>query len=138
VTVHAQVMGPGALSIGSVGTALDLTAQVTACKVTPSASAEDSVPTLSGETLAGERTYSWTLSATLIQDLTEAGMFDYTWNNKGTEVPFQFTPSTAAGRTVSGTVVVDPLELGGDVKKKNTTALEWVIVGDPVLGTDLA
>lgn len=135
--VKSQTMGPGTLTIGEVGTPLDLTAQVKACKVTPSAESEDAVRTLSGESLAGQRTYTWALSATLIQDLTEEGMFDYTWGNAGTQVPFQFTPSTAAGRTVSGTVIVDPLELGGDVDAKNTTEFEWVIVGEPVLGTDL-
>ena len=135
--VQAQTMGPGTFSIGSVGTPLDLTAQVTSLKVTPSAEAEDSVTTLSGETLAGERNYSWTVSGTLIQDLTEDGMFDYTWTNAGDQVPFTFTPSTAAGRSVTGTLIVDPLELGGDVKKKNTTDFEWAVVGQPVLGTDL-
>ena len=137
MTEQAQTLGPGTFTIGSVGTPLDLTAQVTSIKVTPKADAEDSVVTLSGETLAGERNYSWTLGGTLIQDLTDAGMFDYTWTNKGTQVPFTFTPSTAAGRSVTGTVIVDPLELGGDVKKKNTTDFEWVIVGDPELGADL-
>lgn len=135
--VKAQKMGPGLLSIGSVGTLLDLTAQVTNCRVVPSVNAEDATPTLSGESLPGERTYSWTLQATLIQDLTEAGMMDYTWSHKGQQVPFEFVPSTAAGRTVSGTVIVDPITIGGDVKKKNTADLEWEIVGDPVLGNDL-
>lgn len=135
--VQAQTMGPGTFSIGSVGTPLDLTAQVTSLRVTPSAEAEDSLPTLSGETLAGERNYTWTVSGTLIQDLTEAGMFDYTWDNAGTQVPFSFTPSTDAGRSVTGNLIVDPLELGGDVKKKNTTDFEWTVVGTPVLGTDL-
>jgi hypothetical protein len=137
VPVKSQTMGPGTFSIGEVGTPLDLTAQVTNLKVTPSAESEDAVVTLSGESLAGQRTYTWALSGTLIQDLTEEGMFDYTWENKGTQVPFQFTPSTAAGRTVSGTVTIDPLELGGDVNAKNSVDFEWGIVGDPVLGTDL-
>ena len=135
--VQAQTMGPGTFSIGSIGTPLDLTAQVTSLKVTPSAEAEDSLTTLSGESLAGERNYSWTVSGTLIQDLTEDGMFDYTWGNAGDQVPFTFTPSTAAGRSVTGTLIVDPLELGGDVKAKNTVDFEWVVVGTPVLGTDL-
>ncbi len=135
--VAAQTMGPGTFSIGLVGTPLDLTAQVTSLRVTPSAEAEDSLTTLSGETLAGERTYSWVVSGTLIQDLTEAGMYDYTWDNAGDEVPFTFTPSTAAGRSITGTVIVDPLEVGGDVKKKNTVDFEWVVVGTPTLGADL-
>ena len=137
MTVQAQTLGPGTFTIGSVGTPLDLTAQVTSMKVTPKASAEDSIVTLSGESLAGERTYDWTIGGTLIQDLTEDGMFDYTWTNKNTQVPFTFTPSTAAGRSVTGTVIVDPLELGGDVKKKNTTEFTWAVIGDPVLGDEL-
>jgi hypothetical protein len=135
--VAAQTMGPGTFSIGLVGTPLDLTAQVTSLKVTPSAEAEDSLTTLSGESLAGERTYTWTVSGTLIQDLTEDGMFDYTWSNAGDQVPFTFTPSTAAGRDITGTLIVDPLEIGGDVKQKNTVDFEWAVVGQPVLGAAL-
>lgn len=137
MTVKAQKLGPGVFSIGEVGTPLDLTAQVTQLKITPSVDAEDAVPTLSGESLAGDRTYSWTVSGTLIQDLTEDGMFDYTWSNAGDEVPFTFTPSTTVGRDVTGVVIVDPLELGGDIGKKNTTEFEWTIVGDPELGAAL-
>jgi hypothetical protein len=138
VAVQAQKMGPGVFTIGEVGTPLDLTAQVISAKVTPSVNTEDATMTLSGETLAGDRSTTWKLAATLIQDLTEDGMFDYTWANDGDEVPFTFTPSTAAGRTITGTVVVAPLELGGDVGvKKSTTDLEWDIVGTPTLGEDL-
>ena len=72
--VAAQTLGPGVFTIGSVGTPLDLTAQVTSLKVTPSTEAGDSVPTLSGETLDAEETTSWALSGSMIQDLTEDGM----------------------------------------------------------------
>ena len=64
-------------------------------------------------------------------------MFDYTWTHKGTIVPFTFTPSTVAGRSVTGSCRVAPLNLGGDVKKKNTTDFKWTVIGDPVLGDDL-
>ena len=77
------------------------------------------------------------LTGTLVQDLTEAGMFDYTWTNKGDEVPFSFVPSTAAGREVTGVCRIAPLNMGGDVKKKNTTDFTWAIIGDPVLGETL-
>ena len=137
MTVKSNTLGPGTFSIGSVGTPLDLTAQVTSLKVEFSEDVEDSVPTLSGETLEGEASYPATLTGTLVQDLTEEGMFDYTWTNKGTIVPFTFTPSTAAGRTVTGNCRVAPLNLGGDVKVKNTTDFTWTVIGDPVLGDDL-
>jgi hypothetical protein len=137
VTVKSNVMGPGTFSIGSVGTPLDLTAQVTSLSVKFSEEVDDSVPTLSGESLEGEATYPATLEGTLIQDLTEAGMFDYTWTNKGSIVPFTFTPSTAAGRSVTGSCRVVPLDIGGDVKVKNTVDFTWAVIGDPVLGDDL-
>ena len=135
--VAAQTMGPGVFTIGSVGTPLDLTAQVTSLKVTPSTESGDSVPTLSGETLDAEETTSWALSGSMIQDLTEDGMYDYTWNNAGDVVPFTFTPSTAAGRDITGNVKVRPLEVGGDVKVKNTVDFEWPIIGTPVLSASL-
>jgi hypothetical protein len=133
----AQALGPGTFSIGEVGTALDLTAQVTSIKLTPSVNQDDPTPTLSGEDLPGDRVYSWTINGTLLQDLTEDGMFDYCLAHKGQSVPFTFVPSTAAGRSFSGVATVDPLEVGGDVKKKNTTDFEWSLVGDPTLGADL-
>jgi hypothetical protein len=137
MAVKAQTMGPGVFTIGSVGTPLDLTSQVTALTVEFSEDVEDAIPTLSGDTLSGEATYTATLTGTLVQDLTDAGMFDYTWTNKGTVVPFSFTPSTEAGRTVTGQVRIAPLNLGGDVKTKNTTEFSWAVIGDPALGEDL-
>ena len=137
MAIKSNVMGPGTFSIGSVGTPLDLTAQVTSLTVEFSEEVEDSIATLSGETLGGAADYPATLTGTLVQDLTEAGMFDYTWTNKGDEVPFSFVPSTAAGREVTGICRIAPLNLGGDVKKKNTTDFTWAIIGDPVLGETL-
>ncbi len=135
--VKAQPLGPGTFSLGEALTELDLTAQVTAFTVQWSVDVEDAIPTLSGEELTGEPDYSAELSFTLIQDLTEDGMFDYTWTNKGSVVPFTFEPSSAAGRTVTGMVRVDPLNMGGDVKKKNTTDATWKCVGQPVLADEL-
>lgn len=137
LTVKTYTVGPGVLTIGEVGTPLDLSAQVKSVKVTPKVNKEDDTPVLSGATLEGDRTYDWTLSATLLQDLSDGGLIEYSWANAGTEVPFTFTPSTAAGKAVTGTLVVDPVELGGDAKTKPTSDVEWGIVGTPELGTDL-
>jgi hypothetical protein len=135
--VQSYTVGPGTLSIGSVGTTLDLTAQVKSCRVSPKVNAEDATPTLSGEELAGERSYDWTLKATVIQELSDSGLIEFTWENAGSEFPFTFTPSTAAGKAVTGTLTVDPIELGGDARTKPTSDLEWDIVGTPAIGPDL-
>lgn len=135
--IKSYKVGPGTLTIGLVGDTVDFTAQITKATVKWSKQQEDNVPVLSGEELAGERTYSATLTATLIQDLTPDGLVDFTWENKGAEVPWSYTPSTAAGRSITGVLVVDPIDVGGDVKSRPTSDIEWACVGEPVLGDDL-
>lgn len=48
------------------------------------------------------------------------------------------TPMAAGTRTaaVKGTVTVDPVEYGGDVKKRNISDAEWDIVGLPTFTPD--
>jgi hypothetical protein len=133
----SYTVGPGVLALGAVGTSVDWSAQVKGCKVTPKVNAEDNVNVLSGGQLAGERTYDWSLSATVVQDLSDDGNVEWSWEHAGEEVPFTFTPSTAMGKSVTGTLIVDPLELGGDAKTKPTSDLEFSIVGTPALGADL-
>jgi hypothetical protein len=129
-------LGPGTLSIGETGTLVDFTCQITGAVVEWSVDVGDDTPVLCGETVPGERTYSSTLSGTLYQDLGDAaGIVAYSWAHKGEEVPFTFVPSTAAADEVSGTVIVDPLSVGGDTAGENMTSdFEWTIVGEPVLG----
>lgn len=128
-------LGPGELIIGETGSPLNLSCQLTAASVTWDKDAEDPFNVLCGDTVPGDVQYTAKLTGTVLQDLSADGMMDYTWTNKGEAVPFTFTPSTTAGRTVTGTVVVDPLDIGGDVKTKPTSEFEWDCVGEPVLGT---
>lgn len=130
-------VGPGTLTIGAVGTPLDFTAQVTAASVVWKKNKEDNTPVLSGEEVDGDVDYTATLKATVFQDLSDDGLVDYTWSHKGEVVPFTFSPSTAAGKSITGNVTVDPLDVGGDVKKKATSDLEWDCSGEPILGAVL-
>lgn len=133
----AEEMGPGTLSIGAVGSVLDMTAQVTKCAVAWKADAADSAKVLSGATVGGGRSYSATVSITVYQDDLEAGgMVDYSWSHRGDEVPFTFVPRTG-GRGVSGVLTVDPIDVGGDVGAKNTADITWDCVGEPELTDDL-
>lgn len=135
--IKSNKLGPGTLTIGEVGTPVDFSAQVASCTLTWSKDQEDPVPVLSGEELAGDKTYRAALKANVILDLTEDGLVDYTWDNKGTPVPFTFVPSSAAGRSISGVVEVDPIDVGGEAKKTMRSDIEWACVGEPTLGTDL-
>lgn len=125
------VLGPGTLVLGSVGTQLDLSCQVTEIKITAEGDSEDPEYTLCGDTVTGERTYSWTMSITAFQDIEEDGVIDFTWKHAGTEVPFKFVPDAGGTATVTGRVVIDPVELGGTVKQKNKSEAEWPITGAP-------
>ena len=132
----ATKLGPGKLTIGDVATGLDLSCQLSAAKVQWDKDKEDDTPVLCGDTIAGGVTYTAKLAATVALDLSDQGMVDFTWTNKGTEYPFVFEPSTAAGKAVTGNLIVDPLDVGGDEVKKNMMVdLEWDIVGEPTWGT---
>jgi hypothetical protein len=132
--IKAQKLGTGTLTIGATGSPVDFSAQVTKVVVTWDKEKEDNVPVLSGEELEGDSTYTAKLTATLLQDFTDDGIVDWSWQNKGSVVPFEFEPNTEVGRSVTGMVTVDPIDLGGDVKKKNTSDIEWDCVGEPAFG----
>lgn len=129
-------LGPGLLSVGATGTETDFTCQVTAARVEWSADAEDNVVVLCGDTVPGARTYSATLTATIFSDLGSAtGIVEYSWANKGDQVAFVFLPNEGTGiKQVEGTLIVDPISVGGDEVGQNMTSdIEWAIVGEPTL-----
>jgi hypothetical protein len=64
----------------------------------------------------------------------DAGLFALGWNAPGTEQDFTFTPSTEAGTSMAGTLIIDPLEFGGDEAGATMVSdFEFTIVGKPVL-----
>jgi hypothetical protein len=126
-------LGPGTLTIGATGSEVDFSCQVTAAHVDWTADAEDAVQVLCGESVPGARVYSAVLAGTLFQDLDAAGIVAYSWEHKGEQVPFTFTPVTASAATVTGDLILDPLSIGGDEAGSNMTSdYEFAIVGDPV------
>jgi hypothetical protein len=135
--VKSYKVGPGLLTFGAAGTLKDFTAQVTDCAIEWSEDVEDSVPTLDGGELAGEATYSATLNATVVQDVTDGGMVEWTWTEKGKLFPFTYTPNNDEDASFSGTVRVAPLNVGGKVKSKPTSDLEWTCIGEPVMSHSL-
>jgi len=134
MTIKSFTTGPGSLVFGAPGDPLEMAAQITKCSVVPSADAEDDIPVLSGEVLPGERTYTFVLSGEFLQDLDEAGITTWTYENAGQVVPFVYIPNSAKGRHISGSVVVDPTTVGGDVKAKATSEFEFGCVGQPTIG----
>lgn len=125
-------LGPGTLSMGETGTPTDFSAQSINTKLSPEVNEEDAVTVLSGEEIDGDDTVSWKLSGTLNQTYDRAGLIYWCKTNALKKVPFEFIPSLEdSDYGWRGIVKVVPLEVGGDVKKKNTTEFEFKVIGEP-------
>lgn len=136
-TPTVRKLGPGSLSVGETGSTIDMAARCRSAKIVWGVDTEDDVPLLDGSVSAGDRTYTATLEATLEQDdLTDGGVVDFSWANKGAQLPATFTPYSG-GKSIVGELIVDPLDVGGDVGKKNTSDIKWAFVGVPELVDDL-
>lgn len=137
MAIKSYKMGPGSLKVGA-GLATDASCQVRACRVNwaETVTEEEDLDVLCGEVLEGEddATYDASVTFTVIQDIDSGDFVAWTWTNKGTEQLFEFIPSTAEGRKVTGTVRIVPLSVGGDVKARNTSDATWAFTVDPVLG----
>lgn len=137
--ISTRKLGPGQLELGA--TPLEVNAQLTGCKVTPSesVSSTDAIKVLSGEQLEGDddATYTFVLEGTFLQDDPGvSSVVDWSWNNMGTEQPFRFVPNDAAAREVSGILTPVPLTIGGDeVDARMSSDFTWRIKGTPDLDT---
>lgn len=132
--IVAHDLGPGTLILGSGP--LDVTLQVTSCKVTTSENVQefDDIKVLNHDTLDGgeDVTFSHVLTGTFLQDLVAGGVVAWSWTNAGTEQAFTFVPNTAAARQVQGVLKPVHLDIGGDeMAKKMDTPFTWRIVGTP-------
>lgn len=130
--VKSYKLGAGELILGETGAPLDVSAQATSVKLTPSSETEDDVHVLSGDVLSGEDTDSWTLNGTFVQDLDPTGNVRFCLANKGKIVPFRFVPNSEQGTEFSGTCKIRPIEIGGDAKTKPTSDFEFPVIGDPI------
>lgn len=134
MTISAHKLGPGSLNIGETGTLQEFAAQCTQVKVTPSVNEEDSVPVLSGEELDGDDTIDYELSGTLFQSYDKEGIIYWSHTNRLKVLPFTFIPSTGDSEfSVKGMCKIVPLEIGGEVKKRNTSDFTFKVIGEVTL-----
>lgn len=136
MAINTVTVGPGKLTIGATDDLTQFGSQCTSCKVTPSVDTGDPLDVLSGEQAAGDRSESWTLNGTFVQDFgaTESTT-EWLFTHRGESHPFEYTPSNAAGKKISGQLVVEAIEIGGDVKTKPTSDFEFNLEGAPTIGT---
>lgn len=136
-TVEPEVFefGPGELLIGDVGTEIDISCLVNSAKVVPTKNEDDPTTKLCGTVRQGKVTYTYALSGNVDIDAADnAGLFALGWATPGASVAFRFRPSMDAETEAAGTLVIDPLEFGGDeVGATMTSDFEFTIVGTPTV-----
>lgn len=137
MSILSHKLGPGVLTLGSGP--LDASSQANKIEIQfeENVETQDAIPVLSGEELAEEETpsYKAKLVATFVQDtLADSGLIAYSWDHAGENVPFTFEPNSALDRQVTGTVCVMPINIGGEVKKRNTSDVTMRCIGMPALG----
>lgn len=134
MTVQTEKLGPGVLELGDIlTTGLAIQCQVREAILEFDVDEGDSDVTLCGDDVAGEDTISGKITGELYQDWTEEGVNKWSWDFKGQSVPFTFKPRTAAGLTITGTLKMRPLPIGGETKTKLLAEFEWPTVGLPTI-----
>lgn len=124
-------VGPGELQLGDTGDEVDLAPQCSKAKISWDKDTEDAIDTLDGGELPGDVKYKAKLEATVIQDISAGGLVELTWSKKGTQIPFTYTPNSDEEATITGDLVLDPIDVGGDVKTRPTSDIEFDCVGEP-------
>jgi hypothetical protein len=127
-------LGPGELKIGATGTEVDVSCLINNATITMSKDEGDSTTKLCGDVVPGAVTYTFALSGNVDLDITDpAGLFAMSQDQAGTQQSFTFEPSTQAGTSATGTLVIDPLNFGGDETGVIMASdFEFSIVGAPV------
>lgn len=125
--------GPGVLSLGEVGSEIDVSCQVNSFKISASKEAGDSTTKLCGTVKTNASTYTYSATGNLDLDLDDPdGLFALSQTNPGASVPFTFTPSTEAGTEASGTLILDPMDFGyTDYGEIINSDVEWALEAQP-------
>lgn len=126
-------LGPGTLHVGATGTQLDVSCNVNNCTIAASKNQGDNVTKLCGTVVPGAVTYDYTIGGNIDTDIAEStGFFALSQSAPGSQQPFTFTPNTDAGTSAAGTLILDPLDFGGDTTTETMTSdFEFALVGQP-------
>jgi hypothetical protein len=126
-------LGPGTLTIGEIGTEIDISCLVNNALIGAEKDESDATTKLCGDVRAGTVTYTYSLSGNMDTDVGDAaGFFALSQAQPGTQQSFVFTPNTATGTSAAGILTIDPLDFGADEAGADLTSdFEFTIVGKP-------
>jgi hypothetical protein len=126
-------LGPGTLTIGEIGTEIDISCLVNNALIGAEKDESDATTKLCGDVRAGTVTYTYSLSGNMDTDVGDAaGFFALSQAQPGTQQSFVFTPNTATRTSAAGILTIDPLDFGADEAGADLTSdFEFTIVGKP-------
>lgn len=135
MAINTLTVGAGTLTIGAAADLTNFSSQVTSVKLVSSSETGDSIYVLSGESVAGDFSESFTIEGSMLQDFGATGSkLEWLFNNAGETHVFEFIPSTALAKKITGSLVVtSPAEIGGDVRQKASTDFSFTVIGKPVI-----
>src|SRR5699024_2746879 len=130
MAVKAHKLGPGSLTLGETGTAVEFAVSLRSCAVEPETDEGDMVPVLSGEEYSEGDEDSYTLTGTVVESYDLDSVQVWAHINRNTQVPFLFRPDNDKTLGIQGEVMVRRIGFGGDVKERNELDFEFAGVGD--------
>lgn len=134
--IETLTVGPGKLQIGDTENLTTFESQIRSAKLVPSVDKGDPIDVLSGEQAAGDRSESFTLQGTMLQDFGSTdSKTEWLFTHRGETHPFEYTPNNAKGKKITGQVEVEAIDIGGDVKAKAESDFEFQVIGAPVIAT---
>lgn len=137
MAVKASKLGPGTLKLTPKdGTARDFSGQVTKMTFTPEYTSEDPVDVLSGDQYQEPGELAAKIGGDMLQDYGSDSLVQWCWDHMGEIADFEFVPLTSGKLQITGECMIQPVEIGGDVKKTNSTSFEFKVVGKPDLTSD--
>lgn len=125
--------GPGTLKFGEVGSEIDASCLVNSFRITATKEQGETTTKLCGTPRTPRATYTYAASGNIDTDLTDPdGLWALSQVAPGSEVKFVFIPNTEAGTEASGTVILDPMDFGGEeYGEVMNSDVEWTLVGAP-------
>lgn len=126
-------LGPGTLKIGDDTTGVDIECNLIGCRIKWNVNSDDPVTYLCGDSEPGAMTFDGELTGTMATDMVDgaASLFELSWASAGETLPFTYAPTTGVAE-FAGSIVITPLDAGGDEVKKNMDSeFTWPIVGSP-------
>lgn len=134
MAVSTLTVGAGTFTIGAAGLLTNFSSQVTSVKLVPSSETEDDIYVLSGESVAGAFSETYTIEGTLLQDFgSTASKIEWLYAHSGETHVFEFDPATTGATKITGSLVVTAVEIGGDVRSKPTSDFTFKCVGKPTV-----